>query len=402
MYHRNVLVMLSGHFLNRGICSAETTRDDRAEAQTVSEISPSPHRWEPVMSVKTGTKLGRHLLAVWALVSGLALAGCGTAGGGGAANAAGGGEAAGAGKTVALVTPQKAGDGGPTDNLIAGLDKLKAAGYSTRSIAATDPSSHESTLRNLARSGASVIVVAFSEFIQPLKTVAPEFPDTKFVHVYADAYKPTIPNVQTVTFDTQGPSYLAGVLAATVSKTGVIGFIGGTALPALYADFHAYQAGAKATRTDITVKSAFVGSFGDPVKGQQIAQTMFNNKVDVVLAYAGGSSLGVVKAADQAKTHVIYDNDESPETAGSVIAVASQHYGGTMARNVLTIDSGTWKPGETVAGLADGGTFLDPAKQLASTGETAAGVTKAFASVESVKQKIIQGTIDVPFNTDPV
>ncbi|MFF5260348.1 BMP family ABC transporter substrate-binding protein [Actinomadura viridis] len=337
----------------------------------------------------------RHFLAASSLVSAVALTGCG----GGDGGRAGGAD----GKTVALVTPQKAGDGGPTDNLIAGLEELKAAGYSTRFVAAPDPSSHESTLRSLAQAGTAVIVVSFSDFTQALKAVAPDFPKIKFVHIYADANKPTIPNVQTVAFDTQGPSYLAGVLAATVSRTGVIGFIGGTAIPPLYADYHAYAAGAKATRSDIAVKSAFVGSFGDPVKGQQIAQTMFNNKVDVILAYAGGSSVGVVKAADQAKTHVIYDNAESAQTTGSVIAVASQHYGGTMAKRVKTIGDGTWKPGESIAGLADDGTFLERAKQFRpAAGAPAPDLDGAFGKVAETKKKILDGSVDVPFDTRPV
>ncbi|GAA0588631.1 BMP family ABC transporter substrate-binding protein [Actinomadura livida] len=342
------------------------------------------------MNLGRGPLSRRRFLAAAGLASALALTGCG------------GGEAKGADeKSVALVTPQKAGDGGPTDNLVSGLATLKAAGYSTRHVAAPDPSSHESTLRNLAQSGTPVIVVSFSDFTQVLKTVAPDFPKTKFVHIYSDPYKPEMPNVQTVSFDTQGPSYLAGVLAATVSKTGVIGFIGGTAIPSLYADYHAFEAGAKATRADIVLKSAFVGSFGDPVKGQQIAQTMFNNKVDVVLAYAGGSSVGVVKAADQAKTHVIYDNVESDQTAGSVIAIASQHYGGTMAKRVRGIDDGSWKPGGTVAGLADDGTFLDRAKKFRAEAG-APDLDSAFKKVDETKQKIVDGSIDVPFDTDPV
>lgn len=351
------------------------------------------------MSVRTGNRTTPRLLAIGALLTGLVLTACGSTG---AAGQDGQAEDAADGKTVALVTPQKAGDNGPTDNLIAGLEKLKEAGYTSRFVAATDPSSHESTLRSLAQAGTSVIVVSFSEFIQPVKAVAPEFPDSRFVHIYADPYEPTLPNVQSVSFDTRAPSYLAGVLAATVSKTGVIGFIGGSAIPPLYADYHAFEAGAKATRSDVEVKSAFVGSFGDPVKGQQIAQTMFNNEVDVMLAYAGGSSLGVVRAAEQAGTHVIYDNAESPETANSVIAVASQHYGDTMVRNVLTIPAGTWKAGETVAGLADGGSFLEVASQLDSTGETAGEVRKAFETVEDVKKKILEGSVDVPFITDPI
>ncbi|WP_168221364.1 BMP family ABC transporter substrate-binding protein [Actinomadura sp. WMMA1423] len=343
------------------------------------------------MRLGTGPLNRRRFLVAASLASALALTGCGTG------DQRGGGDE----KSVALVTPQKAGDGGPTDNLIAGLNTLKAAGYTTRHVAAPDPSSHESTLRSLAQSGTPVIVVSFSDFTQVLKTVAPDFPKTRFVHIYSDPYKPEMPNVQTVSFDTQGPSYLAGVLAATVSKTGVVGFIGGTAIPSLNADYHAFEAGAKATRAGIAVKSAFVGSFGDPVKGQQIAQTMFNNKVDVVLAYAGGSSVGVVKAADQAKAFVIYDNAESAQTATSVIAVASQHYGATMAKRVLTIADGSWKPGGSEAGLADDGTFLERAKMFRA-GAGAPDLDSAFQKVGETKQKIIDGSVDVPVNTDNV
>jgi basic membrane protein A len=346
------------------------------------------------MGVRAETMCRRRFLVVSGTGAAVALTGCGA------------GPAKGAdGKTVALVTPQKAGDGGPTDDLISGLDKLKAAGYSTRFVAAPDPSSHESTLRGLAQAGTSVIAVAFSEITQAVKAVAPDFPDTKFVHIYADAHKPPLPNVQTVAFDTQGPSYLAGVLAATVSKTGTIGFIGGTAVPPLYADYHAYEAGAKATRPRVTVKRVFVGSFGDPVKGQQIAQTMFDGKVDVVLAYAGGSSVGVVKAADQAKTYVIYDNAESAQTANSVIALASQHYGDTMAKKVLSIGAGTWKPGASVAGLADDGTFLNRAQRFrpaTGAGAEALGLDDAFEKITETKKQIIDGSIDVPFDTRPV
>jgi basic membrane protein A len=345
------------------------------------------------MRDRTGVARRFHLLAAaCAVLSALALTGCGGGGDGGTAPAT-------SRKTVALVTPQKAGDNGPTDNLIAGLNTLKAAGYSTRFVAAPDPSSHESTLRSLAQAGTQVIAVSFSDFTQAVKAVAPQFPKTKFVHVYADPYEPTIPNVQTVAFDTRAPSYLAGALAATLSKTKTVGFIGGTAIPPLFADFHAFEAGAKATEPGITVKSAFVGSFGDPVKGQQIAQTMFNNKVDVVLAYAGGSSTGVVKAATQAGTHVIYDNAESPDTAASVIAVASQHYGDVMARSVKTIGDGTWKAGGITAGLADDGTFLNRAKQFKSSTVDLDG---AFQTVEKIKQQIIEGKIHVPFNTKAI
>lgn len=341
-------------------------------------------------------KSRRILAAAAALAATALVTGCG-----GEARSDGG--ASGDALSVTLVTPERAGDGGPTDQMLAGLAQAEEEfGLATRHIEATDPSTFESTLTNLGTAGTDVVIVAYTQFTDAIKAVAPQYPDTQWVHLYADPYEPGLDNVQSIGYDTNGPAYLAGVLAATASKTGQVGFIGGTAIPQVNADFHAFEAGVEATDPSVTITGAVVGSWTDTVKGQQVGQRMFSSGVDYVLAYGGGSSLGVVKAAQQSGgAMVIYDGQVRDTVADVVPATATQQYGTTIYNEVSAIVDGTWEPGHKTAGLADGGTVLDRSPAFADAADQAAVATRdeAFAEVEKVKEQIVAGEITVPADT---
>lgn len=305
--------------------------------------------------------------------------------------------------SVTLVTPEKAGDGGPTDQMLDGLEQAaEEFDLDTRHIEATDPSTYESTLTNLGTAGTDVVIVAFTQFAESVSAVAPNFPDTQWIHLYADPYEPEIENVQSVGYDTNGPAYLAGVLAAEASKSGKVGFIGGTAIPQVNADFHAFEAGAKATDPAVDVTGVVVGSWTDTVKGQQVGDRMFSSGVDYVLAYGGGASLGVVKAAQQdGDAQVIYDGQVTDAVADVVPATATQQFGTTIYNQLQAVVDGTWEPGHVLAGLADEGTVLEssPAYADAAPPDAVRVRDEAFTVVEETKAQIIEGAVDVPSDT---
>lgn len=306
-------------------------------------------------------------------------------------------------KTAALVSPQRSGDNGPVDNMLAGLKKAQALGYKTRFIEDTDPSSYLATLANLGRAHTDIVVVAFPQFASALTAVAPQYPHTRWVHLYADPYKPEIPNVVSLSFDTEAPAYLAGYLASTVSGSGTVGFIGGTAIPAANADFHAFAAGAKAGNRSVRVRGAFVGSYQDPVGAQRLAENMYADGAEVVLTLGGGSSLGVVKAAGEHSKLVITDGTDNASAAANVIGIASQNYGQALYLQLKAFAMHTWKPGTVTYGLPDI-TFLHAAPLFAHAGPPgeAEAVAKAFKHLEGphgIQQQIIDGSIKVPFNT---
>ncbi|MET0134009.1 MAG: BMP family ABC transporter substrate-binding protein [Kibdelosporangium sp.] len=315
---------------------------------------------------------------------------------------AGGTGQAGDGPSVVLVTPEKAGDGGPTDQMLAGLRRAEQEfGLRTRHIEATDGSTYESTLRNLGSTGASVVIVAFTQFTEAIAAVAPEFPDTRFIHLYADPAQKPAGNVLTVTYDTGGPAYLAGVLAAKTSATGKVGFVGGQASPQVSADYHAFVAGVTATDPNAKVQGAVVGSWSDPVKGQQVAQTLYGAGVDTILAYGGGSSAGVVKAAQQKGALVALDGIATAENADVVAATATQEFGTTIYQQLKAVHDNAWKAGHATAGLDNDGTSLAPVDLFSGKAkpDQVAKVQSAFDAVRTAKSAIIAGSVKVPFDT---
>ena len=154
--------------------------------------------------------------------------------------------AAAQGGLVALVHTQAAGDNGPVDSMIAALKKLsEEKGFETRTIYAQDPATYETDLPSLADAGAAVIVSTFNEVAEPIKALAPTYPDTKWIQIFGDPFDPPMPNVVTVSYDYYLGCYLSGLFAAKISKTGKIGYIGGVSIPPLNADLNAMKAGGR-------------------------------------------------------------------------------------------------------------------------------------------------------------
>jgi len=121
----------------------------------------------------------------------------------------------------------------------------------------------------------------------------------------AGAVATLLPNYHAFTFQENQAGYLAGIVAASASKTGIIGAIGGTTLcNACVRYIQGYELGAKSVNPNVTVKSAYVthdfsaAAFSDPVGGKAFAQNfMAANHPDVLFAVAGLTGNGVLDAA---------------------------------------------------------------------------------------------------------
>lgn len=311
------------------------------------------------------------------------------------------------GTAVALVSTQRAGDNGPVDDMVAALEQAEADfGLETTFIEATDPNTYEQTLRNLAQSGTQIIVTTFPGMQAPLATVAPEFPDVKFVHIFADPDETAIENVRRVAYVIHPGFYLGGILAANVSKTGQIGYIGGVALPSLAANYHAFVAGAESVNPDIEVSGAWADSFEDPAAGLEIASTMNSDGVDVIQTDSAATSNGVLEAAENNSTWMIKDSDPSQiELAPArILAVSFLAFGDSLYQEVeAALDPG-WTGGPVQSGLEQGITGLAlnegyPDAEGADA-DIASNWADITAQVEAAEAGILDGTIEVPFNTD--
>ena len=111
-----------------------------------------------------------------------------------------------------------------------------------------------------------------------------------------------LPNYQGIVFAEAQPGYLAGIVAASLTKSGTIGAVGGTNVPAVVNYWRGYENGAKSVKPDIKVLYQETDpdpakGFNDPSKGKTIANQFMDQGADVIFQIAGLTGQGVLEAA---------------------------------------------------------------------------------------------------------
>ncbi len=153
----------------------------------------------------------------------------------------------------------------------------------------------------LAEADHDIIVTVGVQMSEPTQAIAAEFPDIHFIAV--DQFQAeTIPNVTGVVFPNDEAGYLAGVLAASLSESEVIGGVYGPQVVEPVAAFAAgYEAGALSVNPDITVLTQFhpgpldIG-FRDAPWGRETALAHIEDDADVIFAAAGDTGNGAIVA----------------------------------------------------------------------------------------------------------
>lgn len=179
----------------------------------------------------------------------------------------------------------------------------------------------EQALRRFAETGANPVITMGFAMSTPISEVAPDYPDTTFVTIdgWSDA-----PNVLNVAFSEHEGSYLVGMMAATASKSGTVGFIGGMDIPLIRKFACGYAEGVKAVNPDATVIANMTGTtpsaWNDPVKGGELTKAQISQGADIVYAAAGGTGLGVLQtAADEGILSIGVDSNQNHLQSGKVL-----------------------------------------------------------------------------------
>jgi len=178
--------------------------------------------------------------------------------------------------------------------------------------------------RQYAAKGYNVVIGWGGQFTDGAVQVAQEFPDVKFIVVNSGVENGK--NLASIDTDIQDWEFLGGFVTAKLSKTGVIGWVGGQCFPATAANLHGVEQGAKYADTNIKVLSTFTGDFEDPTKAQQAAQAMIDSgKAGALTGNLNNGWFGVLKAArDNGKIPVVTEWIDNHAQAPDVIASSIQ------------------------------------------------------------------------------
>ena len=267
-------------------------------------------------------------------------------------------------------------------------------GFKLTEVTPSQSTDTELTLRRLAKLKYDLIIGVGFLFQEPMKRVASEFPDVKFALIDAVIEQP---NVASLTYRAHEGTFLAGVIAALKTETKHIGFIGGMKVPLVEAFEIGFAAGIKATNPDIKFTADYVGvtpqAFNDPAKAKELALAQYNNKgIDIILAAAGASGLGVLEAAKTTKKSIIWvDSNGNNLAPGLVLTSVIKGVEISIYETIKSVQEGNFSGGLKDYGLKEGGVEYivdDVNRELLPD--------KILKQIEAFKAKIISGDIVVP------
>lgn len=199
---------------------------------------------------------------------------------------------------VGLITPGPVSDKGWNASAQAGVQRIKSelGAEVSPPVEGPAPTEVEGALRNVAAQGRDLIFLHASEFDDAAKNVAPSFPQTTFVVVGG---RSVAPNLTPIRFQAGQATYLAGMLAGGMTRTGTIGCIGASKIPIVAESFQSFAKGAKAVRPDVKVLVAWTGDEKDPGRAKQQAQAFLGQGADVLTHNANAGGLGVAQAVSE-------------------------------------------------------------------------------------------------------
>jgi basic membrane protein A len=196
-------------------------------------------------------------------------------------------------------------------------------------------SDYEEVFRNYANQGFDVVLAHGYEFSDAAKKVSLEFPKVKFIVTSTDISQ--APNVASLNIAPGERGFLAGIVAGLVTKTNVVGVVGGMDIPPISHAMVGFEKGAKYVNPSVKVIKTMTGSFDDAGKAKETALAMIESKADIVYGMAAQSSLGALDACKSKGVLAIMSGDDANSIAPDTVLVSTIDNIGNAFINVIQL-----------------------------------------------------------------
>ena len=290
---------------------------------------------------------------------------------------------AGGKKKVGLVTDT----GGVNDKSFnqsawAGVQKAATEfGWDAKYIESKQVTDYEKNIDQFATEGYNVIVTVGFMMGDATAIKAKQYPKIKFAIIdnsffptkgstYCDDTKKDcyvdggLTNVTSLMFQEDQVGYLAGVLAAGMTKTGTVCTVSGMEIPPVVRFVVGFQNGAKWMKSDVNTLNVYIPSFTDPAKGKETGISMIGQGCDVIFGVGGNTGNGGLLAAkEQGLMAIGVDVDQYntyPEVKDALLSSAAKNVDVAVYEYLKLIKAGTDKAGIVTANLKNGGVGLAP------------------------------------------
>ena len=296
---------------------------------------------------------------------------------------------------VGFAAPEKANDYGWNQQGFAGAKKAaKATGAKVLDATGSGYDNVEPNLRRLAQQGADLIIAHASGYNSAAPAIAAEF---KVPVVVWDAKASPVKKglVSNVLTNAQEGAYLAGVLAAQMTKTGTLGIVVSASDENWFKQAGGYVQGARSINKNVKFKYGRIGqaSYADAAGGKRITQTVIAAGADVVFGMGDGSSFGMLQAVETAKAPAgatkvwfidVIGDKRKIDKKGVLLSSELWDFAPIYAKAIKAVNAGTF-----------GTTYVLDAKNGLSLLKTNKAPASAWSKVDAAQSKIANGSIKV-------
>jgi basic membrane protein A len=241
----------------------------------------------------------------------------------------------------------------------------------------------ERVIRDFAQKEYDLVFATSFGFMDPMVTVAGEFPDKYFEH--CSGYK-TADNMATYFGRMYQPRFLSGLVAGKATQANKIGYVAAFPIPEVLRGINAFTLGVREANAAATVHVVWTNTWFDPVLEKEAAEALLDEGCDVIAQHQDTTE--PQKAAqERGMVSIGYDSDMGQFVGDTVLTSPIWNWGPYYVERTKAVMNGTWKTHQYWGGMKEG--IVD----LAPLSDKVPDDVKTL--VEEWKQKILSGEWDV-------
>jgi basic membrane protein A len=254
-------------------------------------------------------------------------------------------------------------------------------GLDVKFVESKQTSDYETNIDAFATEGYNVIITVGFLMGDATAAKAKQYPNIKFA-IIDNSYFPTagsaacadtvkdcykdggLTNVTSLMFQEDQVGFLAGVLAAGMSKTGTVCSVSGMQIPPVERYVIGYQNGAKWENPNVNSLNVYIPSFTDPATGKETGVSMISQGCDVIFGVGGNTGNGGLLAAKEANLMAIgVDVDQYisyPDVDSVLMSSAMKNVDVAVYNYLKSVTTSTEVAGVVTANIVNGGVGLAP------------------------------------------
>ncbi len=259
-----------------------------------------------------------------------------------------------AGVRVGLITPGSVADAAWNSGAYRGLEQIHdSLGLAVSHVEARTPAEQDEALRAYAAQGYDLVFAHGFEFQEAAERVSEQYPGTVFI---ITSGRRVHGRVAPLIFRLEEASYLAGMVAGGLTRSDLLGFVGGIELPPIEAAYQGWVNGARAVNPRVQSRKVYLNSFDDAAAGREATLALIRAGADMLHHNADQAALGVFQAAKESPRVYVFgaNADQSHLAPERVLGSAVIDLPRAFLLVAREVQAGTFRPRVESFGLASG------------------------------------------------